>query len=345
MWRRSVPACSGSVARRVAAPDCTGRQRNAAAGRPNARCEFRTSFALPLRLSLQFFFCAALESFRRLDARQEMPVRFVACGIAAGIAFLFAVPDFPVNISLRQQAILFWGVAVALRFIVLPLEPGDDFWRYQWEGQNSARRLQSVRPSAGRSRARVRCARSSRTGTRSIIGDFRAIYPPGAQLVFAALSWIGDHPLLYKYCSLPRTSRRLAVLLLLLSAGPSVMRTRRGMHGTRSSFTASPAPRISTACMVLPMMAGVFLLTQFEAAMIRRAKWMLALAAAALFGVAISIKLIPLLLLPLCVFALRTRALDARAQRRHSRRAQPALRLSAHRYLGFVRQLRLRHAR
>ena len=36
-----------------------------------------------------------------------------------------------------------------------------------------------------------------------------------------------------------------------------------------------------------------------------RARWLLALAASALFGLAISVKLIPLLLLPLCVFALR----------------------------------------
>jgi hypothetical protein len=60
--------------------------------------------------------------------------------------------------------------------------------------------------------------------------------------------------------------------------------------------------------MVLPMVAGVLLLTRFEDARENRTRWLLALGAAALFGVAISIKLIPLLLLPLAVFALRWRS-------------------------------------
>jgi Glycosyl transferase family 2 len=29
----------------------------------------------------------------------------------------------------------FWGVAVGLRLLLLPMEPGDDIWRYVWEGQ------------------------------------------------------------------------------------------------------------------------------------------------------------------------------------------------------------------
>ena len=30
---------------------------------------------------------------------------------------------------------IFWIVAILLRIVALPLEPGDDFWRYQWEGK------------------------------------------------------------------------------------------------------------------------------------------------------------------------------------------------------------------
>ncbi len=74
------------------------------------------------------------------------------------------------------------------------------------------------------------------------------------------------------------------------------------------SFTASPAPRTSTASWFCPWSAASFFSPASRLATNSRSKWLLALAASALFGIAISIKLIPLLLLPLCVFALRSRA-------------------------------------
>ena len=61
--------------------------------------------------------------------------------------------------------------------------------------------------------------------------------------------------------------------------------------------------------MILPMIAGIFFLTRFEAEAGPGKKWLLALAAAAAFGVAISVKLIPALLLLCCVFALGFRAI------------------------------------
>ncbi|MBC8012372.1 MAG: DUF2029 domain-containing protein, partial [Burkholderiales bacterium] len=37
--------------------------------------------------------------------------------------------------DVATPAWLFWGVAVAARVILLPMEPGDDVWRYLWEGR------------------------------------------------------------------------------------------------------------------------------------------------------------------------------------------------------------------
>ncbi|MFL6595608.1 MAG: hypothetical protein ACJ8HQ_09205, partial [Chthoniobacterales bacterium] len=83
----------------------------------------RFSFAL----ACQFVLFASLNRFDDW-ALQEMPVRFVFCAMACGIAFIFAATRFPSWLTPRRQAIV-------LRLVALPLEPGDEFWRYQWEGK------------------------------------------------------------------------------------------------------------------------------------------------------------------------------------------------------------------
>jgi hypothetical protein len=61
--------------------------------------------------------------------------------------------------------------------------------------------------------------------------------------------------------------------------------------------------------MLLPMMAGILFFVRMQATANARSKWWLACAGAIAFGIAISIKLIPLLLLPVCIFALGFRAI------------------------------------
>src|SRR6266404_3781028 len=66
---------------------------------------------------------------------QGMPLRFVAVAILSGAAYLAAASYFRTDISRRNQALLFWAVAIILRLIALPLVPGDDLFRNQWEGK------------------------------------------------------------------------------------------------------------------------------------------------------------------------------------------------------------------
>src|SRR5207249_10747478 len=87
-----------------------------------------------IALAVEILCCAAWNLFDDWTL-QEMPVRFVAAAILGGIAFLFALGEFPVLASRRTQAFIFWSVALALRLIAIPLAPGDDLWRYQWEGK------------------------------------------------------------------------------------------------------------------------------------------------------------------------------------------------------------------
>jgi len=87
-----------------------------------------------IALAAEIFLCASLNLFDDWSL-EEMPVKFVAAAMLCGIAFLFAVKEFPLLASRRGQAIVFWAVTIALRLVALPLAPGDDLWRYQWEGK------------------------------------------------------------------------------------------------------------------------------------------------------------------------------------------------------------------
>ena len=261
----------------------------------------RFCFALALEVGL----CAALNLFDDWTLA-EMPVRFVACGIACGIAFLLAVSDFPASIAPKKQALLFWGIAIVLRLLVLPLEPGDDFWRYQWEGkiQHAGFNPYVQAPDD-----------PTLDGMRAEFPHWyqinhrhsQAIYPPGAELLFAGLSTISEHPLLYKLLFAAADLATAGVLLLLLPVGSRYANAAWYAWNPLVVYCFAGSAHFDSL-MVLPMVAGVLLLTRSEAATASREKWLLALGASALFGIAISIKLIPLLLLPLCVFALRSRA-------------------------------------
>ena len=82
---------------------------------------------------------------------------------------------------------IFWIVAILLRIVALPLEPGDDIWRYQWEGkvQNAGFNPYVLAPNdAQLTTVRAEFPDWSQINHR----DFSAIYPPGTELIFAGLS-------------------------------------------------------------------------------------------------------------------------------------------------------------
>jgi hypothetical protein len=262
---------------------------------------WRFAFALLCEVAL----CAALNLYDDWTL-QEMPVRFVTCGIACGIAFLFSTAHFPNWLSVRKQAVIFWGIAIALRVAALPLEPGDDFWRYQWEGKIQSAGFNPYvtapdDPALGPMRDQY--PHFYRINHR----DFRAIYPPGTELLFAGLSRITSSPLVYKLLFTAADLGSAALLLLLVR--------RESRYADAACYAWNPLVVYSFAgsahfdsLMILPMIAGIALLVRQETVSGARAKWVAAFAAAFLFGIAISVKLIPLLLLPLSVFALGRRA-------------------------------------
>ncbi len=256
-------------------------------------------------LALEVVLCAALNLFDDWTLA-EMPVRFVVCGLGCGIAFLLAASYFPPTLSLRTQALLFWGVALLLRLVALPIEPGDDFWRYQWEGkiQHAGFNPYVQAPDD--------------PALDDLRADFpnwykinhrqsQAIYPPGAELIFSALSAVTERPLLYKLLFAAADLATAGLLLLLFPKANRYLHAAWYAWNPLIVYSFAGSAHFDSL-MLLPMVGAIVLLTRFENAAAARTKWLLATGAAALLGLAISIKLIPLLLLPLCVFALRSRA-------------------------------------
>ena len=262
-------------------------------------------FRLSIALTAEILCCAALKLFDDWTL-EEMPVKFVAAAMLCGIAFLFAVREFPVLTSRRVQALVFWGVAITLRLLAMPLAPGDDLWRYQWEGkiQRAGFNPYVHAPNDPKLEAiRAEFPEWQKINHR----DFRAIYPPGAELLFAGLSGTSDRPLLYKLLFTCADLGTVAVLLLLLGGNSRYADAAWYAWNPLVVYSFAGAAHFDSL-MILPMTAGILLLTRFEGATDSRRKWLLALAASVAFGVAISVKLVPVLLLLPCVFALGFRA-------------------------------------
>ena len=89
----------------------------------------------------------------------------------------------------------FWAVAIATRLIMLAMYPGDDIWRYLWEGQiqNLGFSPYDLAPNAAE-------LIPYRSEWWSQINHPRvaAIYPPLTQLGFRALAFISPSVLLFK---------------------------------------------------------------------------------------------------------------------------------------------------
>ena len=222
---------------------------------------------LVIALTAEILLCASLNWFDDWTL-QEMPVKFVTAAMLCGIAYFVAVPEFQkvarAALALRGQALIFWLIVVVLRLVALPLAPGDDFWRYQWEGkiQHAGFNPYVNAPDD----PQLEAVRAQYPAWQKINHrDFRAIYPPGAELLFAGLSRISDFSLFYKLIFAAADIATIAVLLRLFrgahapsrapfGASPNgfaqtrrVTQARPGTPGTRSSFTASPARPTSTA--------------------------------------------------------------------------------------------------
>src|SRR6476660_4891243 len=176
----------------------------------------------PLQLRLRFWLALLAQivlfaSFSRFDDWRYagMPIRFVETAVLCGIAFFASASSFGQLRFGRRTVVVFWSAAILLRVLALPLEPGDDLWRYQWEGkiQNAGFNPYLLPPNDERLEPiRAEFPDWSRINHK----DFSAIYPPGIELIFAALSRFSAGPLFYKLLFATADLGAVAVLLQLL---------------------------------------------------------------------------------------------------------------------------------
>ena len=135
------------------------------------------------------------------DAAQLLPFWLAAAVMGLGFALSWSLPTLP--------RALFWAVAVLARLALLGMEPGDDIWRYLWEG---GIQLQGFNPY--RLPPDAVALEGLRTPWWSSINhpDTTAIYPPLAQLLFQLHAAVAQQVLFFK---LSFTAADLAICALL----------------------------------------------------------------------------------------------------------------------------------
>ncbi len=235
----------------------------------------------------------------------EMPVRFVEVALFCGIAYYAAASEF-VRLNGRVAIATFWSVAILLRLVALPLEPGDDIWRYQWEGtvQNAGFNPYVLAPDATELvPVRVQFPDWNRINHR----DYSAIYPPGMELIFAGLSRFHAGALTYKLLFALADLAALAILLRLIGGRDRYLDAVWYAWNPLVVYSFAGAAHFDSL-MILPMLAGIWCFVRSRAETEPARQWSFAALGAVAMGIAISIKLIPLLLLPVCVWALGRRA-------------------------------------
>jgi hypothetical protein len=113
--------------------------------------------------------------------------------VAAAIAVIgYAVAS---GSAARMPVVWGWVAAIGFRLLLLPMYPGDDIWRYLWEGkiQNLGFNPYVLAP-VSETLAPFRDVYWPLLNHSTVT----ALYPPGAELVFRVLAAVWYHPLMFK---------------------------------------------------------------------------------------------------------------------------------------------------
>ncbi len=236
-------------------------------------------------------------------AKDGSALRFVGWLLAAGLVFLGAVRCFE-EIPQRWRPAFFWIGAIALRLVTFAYTPGDDFWRYLWEG-----RIQIAGWNPYEHAVNAAALEHLRDPVWELVRlpNWAAIYPPGAELLFAWLAGWGESPWIFRGFFF---GCEMLTLFLLIR-----INTGSGRYRASAWYAWNPAVAALLiggahfdGAMILALVAAMWALHRADP--LRRGSfatsWLVL--AAVLLGVAISLKMVPVVLLPLWALTLRKKA-------------------------------------
>ena len=212
---------------------------------------------------------------------------FIILLAVAGVAYLLAIREFFSVKSLPQRVVFVGLVLAAVWHVLFLLQPpglDDDIHRYVWDGRvqglgyNPYMLIPADPALAGLHTSETRSLNHP---------DLPSPYPPGAQLFFRSVTAIHESVFALK---LAFVLCDFAIILVLLDV---LRRTGQGVHWVLA-YAWHPLLATEIAGSGHIDIVGVLLLLMSAAALVRR--WRAAAAVA--FGVAVSVKLLPLVLLP-----------------------------------------------
>ncbi len=239
------------------------------------------------------------------------PLRFVLLMFAAGGLFLLAVRLFkntapaasPAGVAARlgSPQTLFWSGALLLRLAMLGCEPGDDFWRYLWEGRIQ---LDGFNPYVLSPAAPELASLRDVAWAKINHPEAAAIYPPAAQLAFLGITRVMPNLLAFKLVFIAADLLTAALLIRLCAGG---IRDAAWYAWNPAVVYAFSGGAHYDSLMLLPMTASLAILS-LSAEEQAPPRWHAALGSCALLGAAIAIKFIPVLLIPAWARALRDKS-------------------------------------
>ena len=233
--------------------------------------------------------------------------KFTALGMGAGAAYWVAAQSFNGSgFSGKHNTTIFWLTAVGLRLLILPVLSGDDVWRYRWEGMIQ---LHGFNPyQFGPDAPELACLRNA-DWLKINHRDYAAIYPPLTEAIFAGIAALGNSIWAYKALFALADLASIAVLRrLLVQSGIAAENAAWYAWNPLVIYAFAGAAHFDSL-MVFTLLGAICVLDEFSrlgtASHVARNSsyvsvryWISAL----LLGMAVAIKIVPLVLLPLWAY-------------------------------------------